>query len=89
MTIDKEKKLGLKELLDNEYTWPAEYTYKFVVTADKLQDLKNIVGNEGLSEKASSKGKYISLTIVRKMNSSKDVVEFYEKVYVIEGIITL
>ena len=89
MTIEKEKKIGLKELLDNEYTWPADYTFKFVVTADKLLELKKIVGKEGLSEKASSKGKYISLTILRKMNSSEDVIEFYEKVYVIDGIIAL
>jgi uncharacterized protein len=89
MTIDKDKKVGLKQLLDNEYIWPSKYIFKFVVRADKLKELKEIVGEEGLSEKESSKGKYISLTIVRNMSSSEEVINFYEKVYVIEGIIAL
>jgi uncharacterized protein len=89
MTDEKEKREGMIQLLDNEYDWPAKYIFKFVVLASQINQLKQLVGDEGISMKMSSKGKYISLTIKRVMNSSLEVVEFYEKVYVIEGIITL
>ncbi|MBT7611124.1 MAG: DUF493 family protein [Bacteriovoracaceae bacterium] len=89
MSNDKEKREGMMQLLDNQYDWPAIYNFKFVVLATKINELKQLVGDEGLTMKMSSKGKYISLTINRTMNSSLEVVEFYEKVYVIEGIITL
>ncbi len=76
-------------LLDKEYTWPAEYLFKFIVKADQLDILKKKVGGDGLSIKNSKKGKYTSLTIKKMMSSSLEVVDFYQKVYTIDGIITL
>ena len=76
-------------LLDDQHSWPCEYIFKFVVKAEKVNELKDIVGEEGLSFKMSSQGKYLSLTIKRVMNSGLEVVEFYEKAYSVDGIITL
>lgn len=89
MDNSKKSREEMIALLDSQHDWPTEYIFKFVVEATKINELKDIVGEEGLSYKMSSKGKYLSLTIKRIMNSGEEVLKFYEKVYVIEGIITL
>lgn len=78
----------LKELLDNEYVWPSHYTFKFIVSVDRLGEVVEILG-EGVIVKESSKGNYVSVTLHRLMDSSQDVIDLYAKVAVVEGVISL
>ena len=78
----------LKELLDGEYQWPARYTFKFIVAAPKVHEVVAILG-ENVELKESKGGKYISVTLHAHMESSDAVVEVYQKVSVIEGVISL
>lgn len=78
-----------KERLDDTYQWPATYTFKFVVPQQKKGSLLSLVPMGDISERASSSGKYVSLTIKSRMNSSDQVVDAYKKVSALEGVITL
>ena len=49
----------IKELLDETYTWPCPYTFKFIVPGKKIDELKSKVGEGKLSERPSKKGTYI------------------------------
>jgi len=84
-----EKFQKMKSLLDDQHEFPCSYTFKFVVPADKIDTLENLVKEGSQSKRPSSSGKYISLTIVMDVDSSDHVVEVYERVQVIEGLISL
>lgn len=79
----------LRSLLESEHTWPGDYTFKFIVPTDKVSFLINIFQNADVSTKASKKGSYMSVTVVKKMKNADEVIKVYESVQVIEGILTL
>ena len=70
----------LKELLDQEYNWPAEYKFKFILPHCKLSELIAIIGEEGISCRLSGNGKYVSVTLVRQLLSGGEVVMIYKSV---------
>jgi len=82
-----------RELLEQNYTWPALYMFKFICPANndaiaKLQDLFDPEVAE-LSLRPSSKGNYISFTARELMMDSDAVVERYQKAKGIKGLISL
>jgi putative lipoic acid-binding regulatory protein len=84
---DQEK---FRELLNEEYTWPSMYTFKFIVPADKEDEVRLLFPEQAeVSIKPSSKGKYTSLTSQCSMNNADEIIDIYEKAAEIEGIISL
>lgn len=71
----------LKEALDNEYTWPASYTFKFVIKKGEKDKIYEILEKRFCTEKESRNGKYISVTCTKTMLSSQQVIETYEEIY--------
>jgi uncharacterized protein len=80
---------NFREKLDNHYAWPALYTFKFIITAGKEDQLKKLFPNHVSSQKASKNGKYTSITYTMMMPSSDAVIEVYQAASVIEGLIAL
>ncbi|MEM6523290.1 MAG: DUF493 family protein [Bacteroidota bacterium] len=80
---------SFKEKLENEYEWPALYTFKFIVPEQKIKELKQIFEGHEVIEKASSKGNYVSLTSKVMAPSSDFIIEIYIKASKIDGIISL
>jgi len=80
---------GFKEKLENVHTFPCEYLFKFVANKENIDELKDVLKGEKLTEKASSKGNFTSVTIRKKVKTSDEVVDTYKKVTQIKGIITL
>lgn len=78
----------LKELLDSEHQWPTHYTFKFIVSSSRLGEVVEILG-EGVEVKESKGGKYVSVTLHAHMESSDAVIDIYQRVSVIEGVISL
>ncbi len=83
----------LKETLDETTTFPTKYMYKFIVPADKgkedqINEIFNFTGAV-INIKKSKTGKFSSVSIVLNVSSSEDVIEKYEKVAKIEGVISL
>jgi len=87
--MDEDRRQSFKESLDQHYSWPALYTFKFIVPKEKVTVLRNLFPNHDVSEKESSGGKYISLTINMMAPSSDAVISVYESASGIEGLIAL
>jgi len=88
--IDPEKFHELKELLQIEETFPLEYMFKFIVPTRKLSEILSLFPEEkNLSTKPSSKGSYISVTVIRVMKNADEIIKVYESVSVIEGVLSL
>ena len=84
---DEEK---FKELLDAEYTWPAQYTFKFVVLSGQIKEVEALFPADAkISNKESSGGKYTSVTINAEMANADEIMAIYTKAAKIEGIISL
>ncbi len=88
--IDPNKLSRIKELLESEENFPLSYTFKFIVPTHKLSEIVSLFPDEdNLSTRPSSKGSYISVTVVREVESADHVIRVYESVSVIEGVVSL
>ncbi|MGB5355575.1 MAG: DUF493 family protein [Eudoraea sp.] len=83
----------LKNELDKSSSWPSDYLYKFIVPTDeeKIDQIHKIFDNTGavIELKKSSKGKYTSVSITVNMDNPDKVIEKYQEVGLIEGVISL
>lgn len=85
--------LRLKEELANTSLWPTEYLYKFIVPSDnhKIGQVEAAFNGMGavISTQQSKTGKYTSVSISVQMKDPDAVIEKYQEVSTIEGIISL
>ena len=79
----------LKEKLDNHHNWPENYTFKFVVPKDQVNELLDVLPEGKTLQKESKTGKYISVTLVIKAKHSDEVVDVYRKATKIKNLISL
>ncbi len=81
---------SFRDKLDRFYAWPALYTFKFIVPTAKQDELRKLFPlHTTAAEKSSGQGKYISITYQMMMPSSDSVIEVYQRVEGIEGIVAL
>ena len=79
-----------KELLNQEYSWPASYTFKFIVPVGEEKAIETIFKKDvEIKKKPSSGGRYTSLTIYASMASADEIVALYKAASTISGIISL
>lgn len=90
--IEFYKKLK-SELETTTEKWPAEYLYKFIVPADveKEQAIENEFNGLGavIKKNRSKTGKFTSVSINVVMKDADAVIEKYQALSTIEGIISL
>ena len=83
----------LRVELNNSNTWPAEYLYKFIVptTAQNVLEVENAFNNIGAIIKTTSSktGKFTSISIDVTMKSAEDIIEKYQQLANIKGIVSL
>ena len=83
----------LKEELRTTSNWPSIYLYKFIVPTDasKIIAVEEAFDNMGavINTVQSKTGKFTSVSINVNMESPEHVVEKYQEVSTIEGIISL
>ncbi|QNM86754.1 DUF493 family protein [Polaribacter pectinis] len=83
----------LKGQLDDTTAFPADYMYKFIVPTDEnqVEEVEDLFDNTGavINTKKSKTGKYISVSIVLKVQTSDEVISYYKKAEKIKGIISL
>lgn len=87
--MDKEWVNSFREKLDKHYAWPSLYVFKFIVPADKEEELRKFFPTHEISERASANGNYTSFTIQMMCPSSEAVIDVYKRVENIEGLIAL
>lgn len=87
--IQEVEKKDFRTLLNETYVWPAIYPFKFIISPDQLNELKELLNNTNVTVKQSKSGKYISVSTDMKLSSSDEVIYIYEKVRQIKNIIAL
>ncbi len=80
---------NFRALLDEQNEWPTEYLFKFIVPRAALDEMKAVFGAHPVTVRASSKGKYLSVTARMQMDSSAAVVAVYTAAGRVEGVIAL
>ncbi|HLW15496.1 MAG TPA: DUF493 family protein [Flavobacteriaceae bacterium] len=93
---DKSKEFyeNLKAQLEDYTDWPAPYLFKFIVPTDKrkIQQILSFfedIPNAKAKTRTSTKGQYTSVSIEAVIESADVVIEKYEKVSVVEGLLSL
>ncbi|MCL7754423.1 DUF493 family protein [Polaribacter sp. Z022] len=93
MSDKKEFYIKLKDQLDETTSFPADYLYKFIVPTDgnQVNEVEELFNNTGavIKTKKSKTGKYVSVSIVLKIENSEKVISYYKKAEKIKGIISL
>lgn len=83
----------LKSQLEDTTTFPTTYMYKFIVSTvgKQKEEVLEYFDNMGASidTKQSKNGKYTSISIQVVMKSADAVIEKYQEVSKVEGIISL
>lgn len=81
----------LSLLLDDQYTWPDYYLFKFIVPVDSLDLLKDVLIplNSTVETKLSKKGNYVSVSVRPLIKKTDDVIEVYQNVKQVKGIVVL
>ena len=78
-----------RRMLDEYYDWPSPYTFKFIVPSVHLDELRLLLRGHDLKTRASSKGKYVSVSLSPVVDSSDAVLQLYSKVSRVEGLVAL
>jgi hypothetical protein len=84
-----ESREEFKQMLDQEHQWPTWYMFKFITPRDKEDLVVALFPDGQATVKASSKGKYRSVTSKIIMASAQEVLDIYEKAYHIDGVLAL
>ncbi len=83
----------LKVELDNSNTWPAEYLFKFIVPTvdDNVAFVENAFNCMGAVIKTtkSKTGKFTSISVDVTVKDSQEIIEKYQEVSIIKGIVSL
>tara|TARA_B100000508_G_C11380766_1_gene238498 strand:+ start:246 stop:539 length:294 start_codon:yes stop_codon:yes gene_type:complete len=92
-TKEKEFYERLTVQLEQDSTWPSPYLYKFIVPAslEKISEIEAIFNDMGaeVQTRDSSKGNFTSISVRVVMESPSAVVEKYQEVSKVEGVISL
>lgn len=79
----------LKLVLDETVKFPSEYLFKFIVPVEEIHQILFLMQGMEIEQKASSNGKYISVSGKMIMAKSEDIILVYKRASVIKGIISL
>jgi uncharacterized protein len=80
---------SFREKLNQHYTWPASYLFKFIVQAGGQQSVYALMPNALFKENKSANGKYISVSFESTMPDADSVIAIYKKASLIQGLIAL
>lgn len=80
---------AFREQLEKNHIWPALYVFKFIVPSPKAAEVRAFFPLHECKEKPSYNGNYISLTYQMMMPGSRQIIDVYQKVRHIEGLIAL
>jgi putative lipoic acid-binding regulatory protein len=87
--MDEQWIAGFQEKLDQHYSWPSLYIYKFIVPTGKEDEVKKLFPNHTVTQKLSRNGNYVSITVQVMEPSSESVIAIYREAAMIEGIVAL
>ena len=86
---DSDDYSGFRQQLEDHYTFPTLYLFKFIVPKEELENFKSLFPDLSFDIKPSKTGKYISTSFKILVDSSDSIIEIYLKANTIKGIISL
>ncbi|MCY4299823.1 MAG: DUF493 family protein [Flavobacteriaceae bacterium] len=83
----------LESLLKQSQSWPGQYVFKFIVSADS-PNIKKIKSRfkdfqHTVSQKQSKRNRYTSISIKAFMKTPKQVTSIYKEIHKLEGVVVL
>jgi hypothetical protein len=79
----------LREQLNKEVNWPLVYMFKFIIPAEnkKIALVESKFSDEAvITQKESTNGKYISITVKEVMLTADSIIEKYKEMDGIDGL---
>lgn len=84
---------SLKEKLEETHNFPEEYLFKFIIPSDasKLTEIYKVFDGlqHTLSNRDSKNGKYVSVSVNAFVLDADQVINIYQSVAKIEGVLML
>ncbi len=81
--------LSLQAKLDEFYTWPSPYMFKFIAPMARVDELEELFKGKPFTTRFSRTAKYVSITAEWEVTSSEEVISFYREAKKIKGVIAL
>ena len=78
-----------KKKLEANHDFPCSYMFKFIVPIRKQEALLNLLPKVDTKIKRSTSNKFISITLSMEIESSDKVIDIYNQVYQVEGLIAM
>ena len=78
-----------KKKLEANHDFPGSYMFKFIVPIRNKEALLNLLPKVAIKTKRSTSNKFVSITLSMEIESSDKVIDIYNQVYQIEGIIAI
>ena len=78
-----------KKKLEANHDFPCSYMFKFIVPIRKKEALLNLLPKVATKIKRSTSNKFISITLSMEIESSDKVIDIYNQVYQVEGLIAM
>ncbi len=88
MSTEADPYQGLRERLQ-KMDWPEVFMFKFIVTPEKVEEVKKIFGPAEIKTRKSRNGNYVSVTGKEMILDSETVIDRYKEAAKIEGLIAL
>jgi len=87
--MDSDRFTKLKLVMDETLKFPTEYLFKFIVPVGEVHHVLLILQGLDIDERASSNGRFISVSGKGIFSSSEEIIIIYKKASLIKGIISL
>jgi putative lipoic acid-binding regulatory protein len=81
--------LRLQAKLDEFYTFPCGYVFKFIAPMARVDELAQLLKGKPFTTRFSKNARYVSFTAEWEVQSSDEVIFFYREAAKIKGVIAL
>jgi hypothetical protein len=79
----------LQAKLEEYYTFPCCYLFKFIAPMAKVDELTALLQGRPFTTRYSKNGRYVSFTAEWEVASSEEVMSYYRRAGKIKGVISL
>jgi putative lipoic acid-binding regulatory protein len=80
---------SLQAKLDEFYTFPCPYVFKFIAPMARIDELAALFAGKPFTTRYSKNARYVSVTAEWEVASSEEVISFYRRAGTIKGVIAL
>jgi hypothetical protein len=87
--MDNQKLQQFRDVLDQSYQWPDYFEFKFIVKIDVRAEALAKLHGFTITETPSKQGNYISVNARKLIKTTQEVLDVYELMSTIKGIISL